>query len=100
MLVSRRNVNEKMALCEFVDFIDKKTLKFIIKMSFKQKKINIFYILSNSYHQKVPKDCPLLESKPTHGLVAPEEFNMPPLNELWTSDAYFAFDINVVNYYL
>ncbi|KAH9418590.1 hypothetical protein DERP_003915 [Dermatophagoides pteronyssinus] len=47
------------------------------------------------FHQKVPIDCPPLESKATHGLVAPEEFTLPPLNELWNSEAYFAFDIAV-----
>lgn len=49
-----------------------------------------------SFHQKVPVDCPPLETKATHGLVAPEEFQLPTLNELWNSDAYFAFDIAVV----
>lgn len=39
----------------------------------------------------------MLESKATHGLVAPEEFPLPPLHKLWTSDAYFAFDIKVVS---
>lgn len=47
------------------------------------------------FHQKVPDDCAALETKATHGLVAPEEFHLPPLNDLWTSDAYFAFDIAV-----
>lgn len=48
----------------------------------------------------MPIDCPPLESKATHGLVAPEEFTLPPLNELWNSEAYFAFDIAVVSCYL
>lgn len=45
------------------------------------------------FHQKVPKDCPALELKATHGLVTPEDFSIPPLHELWTSTAYAAFDI-------
>lgn len=45
------------------------------------------------FHQKVPKDCPPLEMKATHGLVTPEDFSMPALHELWTADAYTAFDI-------
>lgn len=46
------------------------------------------------FHQKVPKDCPSLESlKATHGLVTPEDFSIPPLHELWTTTAYAAFDI-------
>lgn len=56
----------------------------------------IIIFITNSFHQKVPTDCPSLESKATHGLVAPEEFTLPTLNELWNSDAYFAFDIAVV----
>lgn len=37
--------------------------------------------------------------KATHGLVTPEDFSIPPINELWTSDAYLSFDLtrNITN---
>ena len=40
------------------------------------------------------KDCPSLELKATHGLVEPEEFILPELNELWTKESYSAFDLS------
>ncbi|XP_054153270.1 BRO1 domain-containing protein BROX-like [Oppia nitens] len=46
------------------------------------------------FHQKVPKECPVLELKATHGLVTPEEFSMPSLHELWTPQSYAAFDLS------
>ncbi|KAI2795868.1 hypothetical protein BLOT_016426 [Blomia tropicalis] len=51
------------------------------------------------FHQIVPKDLPSLEMKATHGLVTPEDFSIPPINELWTSDAYLSFDLtrNITN---
>ncbi|CAG2112518.1 unnamed protein product, partial [Medioppia subpectinata] len=45
------------------------------------------------FHDTVPKDCPVLELKATHGLVTPEEFAMPPLHELWTAESYAAFNL-------
>jgi len=45
------------------------------------------------YHQKVPYDpveLPLNEA--THGLVAPESYEIPPVAPLWTPMAYAAFD--------
>ena len=47
-----------------------------------------------SYHQKVPYDPPDLEIKDkTFGLVAPEEYSLPPTAPLWTPVAYAAFDV-------
>ena len=43
------------------------------------------------FHQKVPDELIPLEKKATHGLVAPEDFTMPPISPLWTQDAYDAF---------
>lgn len=46
------------------------------------------------YHQKVPYDPPDLEIKDkTFGLVAPEEYSLPPTAPLWTPVAYAAFDV-------
>jgi hypothetical protein len=50
--------------------------------------------LDLSFHQKVPKECPALELKATHGLVTPEEFIIPPIHELWTPVSYSAFDLS------
>jgi len=45
------------------------------------------------YHQKVPYDPEELEvNSKTHGLVAPESFEIPPVSPLWTPMAYAAFD--------
>jgi len=47
------------------------------------------------YHQKVPFDPPELKiNEKTHGLVAPEVFELPPISPLWTPVAYAAFDIS------
>jgi len=47
------------------------------------------------YHQKVPFDPPELKiNEKTHGLVAPEPFELPPISPLWTPVAYAAFDIS------
>merc|ERR1712025_1109111 len=45
------------------------------------------------YHQKVPYDpVELPTNSKTHGLVAPESFEIPPVSPLWTPLAYAAFD--------
>jgi hypothetical protein len=44
------------------------------------------------FHQKVPAEPLPLELKATYGLVSPEEFNLPPINGLWTKVVYAAFD--------
>lgn len=45
------------------------------------------------YHQKVPYDPPELPvNSQTHGLVAPEAWEIPPVSPLWTTMAYAAFD--------
>ena len=56
--------------------------------------IQTFSYLMVSYHQKVPYDPPDLEIKDkTFGLVAPEEYILPPTAPLWTPVAYAAFDV-------
>jgi len=45
------------------------------------------------YHHKVPYDPVELEmNSKTHGLVSPEEFEIPTVSPLWTPMAYAAFD--------
>ena len=45
------------------------------------------------YHQKVPYDpVQLPTNAATHGLVAPEVWEIPPVSPLWTAMAYAAFD--------
>lgn len=45
------------------------------------------------YHQKVPYDpVELPLNAATHGLVAPETYEIPPVAPLWTPMAYAAFD--------
>lgn len=47
------------------------------------------------YHQKVPFDPPELKlNEKTHGLVAPEPYELPAMSPLWTPVAYAAFDIS------
>ncbi|GFO04075.1 Bro1 domain-containing protein brox-like [Plakobranchus ocellatus] len=43
------------------------------------------------YHQKVAFDAPLLELRATYGLVSPEEYKAPTLNQLWSPDVYNQF---------
>ena len=45
------------------------------------------------YYQKVPYDPTALpENSQTHGLVAPEPWEIPTVSPLWTPMAYAAFD--------
>merc|ERR1712126_336373 len=45
------------------------------------------------YHQKVPYDpVELPVNAQTHGLVAPEQYEIPQVSPLWTPMAYAAFD--------
>ena len=45
------------------------------------------------YHQKVPYDpVELPLNAATHGLVAPEMYEIPAVSPLWTPMAYAAFD--------
>ena len=45
------------------------------------------------YHQKVPYDpVQLPTNAATHGLVAPEVWEIPSVSPLWTAMAYAAFD--------
>lgn len=43
---------------------------------------------SDSYHQKVAYDPPILELKATYGLAAPEPYTPPALNPLWSKEVY------------
>ncbi|KAK7000021.1 Bro1 domain-containing protein brox [Biomphalaria glabrata] len=43
------------------------------------------------YHQKVAPDAPSLELKATYGLVSPEEYKPPALNQLWSVEVYKRF---------
>ncbi|CAL4135762.1 unnamed protein product, partial [Meganyctiphanes norvegica] len=45
------------------------------------------------YHQKVPYDPPQLELRATYGLVAPDDYTLPPAAPLWSPVAYAAFDL-------
>ncbi|KAK8399365.1 hypothetical protein O3P69_003465 [Scylla paramamosain] len=45
------------------------------------------------YHQKIPYDPPELEIKATYGLVAPDDYTLPPMAPLWTPVTYSAFDL-------
>ncbi|PAA53854.1 hypothetical protein BOX15_Mlig023520g1, partial [Macrostomum lignano] len=45
------------------------------------------------YHQNVPSEIPELELKPTFGLAAPENYQLPEINKLWTPEAYKGFDL-------
>ncbi|RWS24291.1 BRO1 domain-containing protein BROX-like protein [Leptotrombidium deliense] len=46
------------------------------------------------YHQRIPSEAPVLEMKATHGLVAPENFELPSISQRWTPVAYSAFDLS------
>lgn len=56
--------------------------------------VNLFPLLpfdwffSDSYHQKVAYDPPILELKATYGLAAPEPYTPPALNPLWSKEVY------------
>lgn len=45
------------------------------------------------YHQKVPYDPPQLELRATYGLVAPDDYTLPPAAPLWSPVTYAAFDL-------
>lgn len=45
------------------------------------------------FRQQVPDVVPELEIKATHGLVKPEDFDLPLPSELWSPSAYESFDI-------
>ncbi|KAK4324073.1 hypothetical protein Pmani_005258 [Petrolisthes manimaculis] len=49
------------------------------------------------YHQKVPYDPSELELKATYGLVAPEDYTIPPHAPLWSPVTYAAFDLTKNN---
>jgi hypothetical protein len=46
-----------------------------------------------SYHQKVPLEVPILESKSIHGLAEPEPFSFPETHSLWTPTVYDSFNL-------
>ncbi|KAI6242736.1 BRO1 domain-containing protein [Aphelenchoides fujianensis] len=45
------------------------------------------------YHEKVPDECPALESQTEFGLAKPIEWKYPPKSDLWNTTTYQAFDI-------
>ncbi|XP_068217945.1 BRO1 domain-containing protein BROX-like [Palaemon carinicauda] len=49
------------------------------------------------YHQKVPYDPPQLELRATYGLVAPDDYTLPPAAPLWSPVTYAAFDLTKNN---
>ena len=47
------------------------------------------------YHQKMPAETPVIETKAIHGLAEPEEYSMPQQpHPLWTQDSYDSFNIS------
>lgn len=58
-------------------------------MLLRYHEVNFYF----SYHQKVPYDPPELEIKATYGLVAPDDYTLPPMAPLWTPVTYSAFDL-------
>lgn len=40
------------------------------------------------YHQKVPEEVPVLDTKATFGLVSPIDFQIPTPHSLWNLGAY------------
>lgn len=47
-----------------------------------------------SYHQKLPAECPILETKVMYGLADPEEYTYPKEHALWTPSNYDNFNIS------
>jgi len=45
------------------------------------------------YHQKLPLETPILDTKAVLGLAEPEEYVFPKLHELWTPVNYNAFNL-------
>lgn len=50
--------------------------------------VTLWLFFSDSYHQKVAYDPPILELKATYGLAAPEPYTPPALNPLWSKEVY------------
>lgn len=46
------------------------------------------------YHQKLPDECPVLETKAIHGLAEPDEYKYPEASPLWAPAAYNAFNLS------
>ncbi|CAB3398203.1 unnamed protein product [Caenorhabditis bovis] len=46
------------------------------------------------YHQKVPDECPQLDTNVSYGIAKPESFTYPPAAEIWNPAVYSAFDIS------
>ncbi len=47
-----------------------------------------------SYHQKVPLETPVLDSKIVHGLATPEEYVYPDKHALWNLETYDSFNLS------
>ena len=46
------------------------------------------------YHQKLPAENPVIETKAIHGLAEPDEYSFPMPHALWTQSSYDAFNIS------
>ena len=46
------------------------------------------------YHQKLPAENPIIETKAMHGLAEPDEYNYPQAHSLWTQSSYDAFNLS------
>ena len=46
------------------------------------------FLIFFRYHQSVPSEVPVLDTKATFGLVSPIDFQMPTPNSLWNLGTY------------
>ncbi|KHJ79050.1 hypothetical protein OESDEN_21313 [Oesophagostomum dentatum] len=49
------------------------------------------------YHQKVPEECPKLESDPGYGVAKPDPFQYPAPAEIWTPAVYSSFNLSKIS---
>ena len=64
----------------------------ILAIRFEPKNLRFFQRLFR-YHQKLPLEAPILDTKAMHGLAEPEEYAFPKPHELWTPANYNAFNL-------
>jgi len=57
--------------------------------------LNLIILNNTRYHQTIPAEVPVLDTKATYGLVSPIDFQMPLLNSIWNLDMYRTL-INIV----
>ena len=46
------------------------------------------------YHQKLPIETPILDTKAIHGLAEPEEYILPDPHPLWSPSNYDSFNLS------